>query len=157
MTERACRLRPPLSSGADETGTAIIEFVWLAILLLVPLLYIVLAVFDVQRSAYAASAAARSATRAYVGSPGQGTAYDRALVAARLAFADQGIEAPFGLTIRCRPRPDRCLVPGSVVTAEIHTEARLPLVPDVFTAQAPSIAISARHQSPYGTFRAERP
>jgi len=141
----------------DEDGTAIVEFVWLAILLLVPLLYVVLTVFEVQRSAYASSAAARSASRAFIGSPSQGDAYDRALVAARLAFADQGIEAPFELTIRCRPRPEQCLTPGSVVTAEVRTDARLPLVPDVFTGQAPSIAVSARHQSPYGTFRAERP
>lgn len=140
-----------------ETGTAIIEFVWLAILLLVPLLYIVLAVFEVQRSAYAASAAARSASRAYVGATGQASAYDRALVAARLAFTDQGIDAPFELGIRCRPRPDRCLVPGSVVIAEIRTAAGLPLVPTAFGGQAPSVAVSAQHQSPYGTFRAERP
>ena len=31
---------------SDETGTAIVEFVWLAILLIVPLLYVVLAAFD---------------------------------------------------------------------------------------------------------------
>ncbi len=141
----------------DEGGTAIVEFVWLAILLLVPLLYVVLSVFEVQRSAYAASAAARSASRAYAGAAGQGVAYDRALVAARLAFADQGVAERFELTIRCRPRPDRCLTPGSVVVAEIRTVADLPLVPDVFGGQAPAIAVSARHQSPYGTFRAERP
>lgn len=141
----------------DEEGTAIVEFVWLAILLLVPLLYLVLSVFEVQRSAYAASAAARSASRAYVGATGQGAAYDRALLAARLAFADQGIDDPFELTIRCRPRPDRCLTPGSVVVAEIRATARLPLVPDVFAGQEPAVAVSARHQSPYGTFRAERP
>ena len=45
----------------DESGTALVEFVWLAILLIVPLLYIVLAAFETQRAAYAASAAARSA------------------------------------------------------------------------------------------------
>ncbi len=141
----------------DEDGTAIVEFVWLAILLLVPLLYIMLSVFEVQRSAYAASAAARSSSRAYVGASGQAAGYDRALIAARLAFADQGIDATFALTIRCRPRPDRCLTPGSIVIAEIRTSAGLPLVPDVFGAQAPAVAVSARHQSPYGTFRAERP
>lgn len=144
-------------SARDQDGTAIIEFVWLAILLLVPLLYVVLAVFEVQRSAYAASAAARSASRAYVGAASQAVAYDRALLAAGLAFADQGVDAGFVLTIRCRPRPDRCLVPGSVVTAEVRTAADLPLVPRVLEPQAPGVAVSARHQSPYGTFRAERP
>ncbi len=146
-----------LARRPDQQGTAIIEFVWLAVLLLVPLLYVILAVFEVQRSAYAASAAARSASRAYVGAAGQDSAYDRARVAARLAFADQGIETPFELVVRCRPRPERCLSPASVVSAEIRAEARLPLVPDVFSLQAPSVEVRARHQSPYGTFRAERP
>jgi Flp pilus assembly protein TadG len=75
----------------SERATAIVEFVWLALLLLVPLLYIVLAVFDTQRASYAASAAARSASRAFVTSPDQATAYARAEAAARLAFGDQGI------------------------------------------------------------------
>lgn len=144
-------------AGRAEEGTAIVEFVWLAILLLVPLLYVLLAIFEVQRSAYAASAAARAATRAYVGAPAQEVAYARAVAAARLAFADQGIEAPFELTVRCRPRPGRCLAPGSVVVADVRTRAALPLLPDFFSAQAPAVAISASHQSPYGTFRAERP
>ena len=32
----------------DQRGSALVEFTWLAILLMVPLLYIVLAVFEVQ-------------------------------------------------------------------------------------------------------------
>ena len=67
----------------DDRGTALVEFVWLAILLLVPLLYVVLAVFETQRAAYAASAAARSATRAFVTAPDERSAYSRAEAAAR--------------------------------------------------------------------------
>lgn len=142
----------------SERGSAIVEFVWLAILLLVPLLYIVLAVFDTQRAAYAASAAARSATRAFVTSPDQATAYSRAEAAARLAFADQGIDVPgFTLTISCRPEPRRCLAPGSVVSAEVRSAADLPLMPAALGGNTPRIAVSAVHRSPYGTFREARP
>jgi len=141
----------------DQRGTAIVEFVWLAILLLVPLLYVVLAVFDTQRTAYAASAAARSASRAFVTSPDQQTAVARANAAARLAFADQGIDASFRLAISCRPEPDRCLVPGSVVSVEIRSAADLPLMPTALGSDTPRIAVSARHSSPYGTFREARP
>jgi len=141
----------------DERGSAIVEFVWLAILLLVPLLYIVLAVFDTQRSAYAASAAARSASRAFVTSPDQASAYARAEAAARLAFGDQGIDAArFTLSITCRPDPDRCLVPGSVVAAEVRSVAELPLMPAVLGDNTPRIAVAAVHSSPYGTFREAR-
>ena len=46
-----------------------VELVWLGILLLVPILWIVLSVFEVQKGAFAASAAARSAGRAYALAP----------------------------------------------------------------------------------------
>jgi hypothetical protein len=142
----------------DERGSAIVEFVWLAILLLVPLLYIVLAVFDTQRAAYAASAAARSASRAFVTAPDQATAYARAEAAARLAFGDQGIEAAdFTLTVTCRPDPWHCLTPGSVVSAEVRSAADLPLMPSVLGGNTPRIAVAAVHRSPYGTFREARP
>ena len=42
-----------------EAGSAVVEFVWLGILLLVPLVWIVISVFEVQRGAFAVSAAAR--------------------------------------------------------------------------------------------------
>ena len=145
-------------SRRGEGGTALVEFVWLAILLLVPMLYIVLAVFETQRASYAASAAARSASRAFVTSPDQASAYARAQAAARLAFGDQHIEAAdFTLVITCRPDPERCLTPGSVVAAEVRSAADLPLMPTALGSNTPRIAVAAVHRSPYGTFRGARP
>lgn len=158
------RWRPvPTSSttgdrGRDEVGTAIIEFTWLGLLLLVPLVYIVIAVFDAQRTAYAATTAARSAARAFITSPDEASARTRARTAARLAFADQGIAtAPMTLELRCRPDPGNCLAPGSSVTAEVHSSVKLPLVPDALGGNAPRIGVSALNSSPYGTFREDRP
>ena len=141
----------------DEQGTAVIEFVWLAILLLVPLLYVVLTVFETQRAAYAASAAARSAGRAFVTSPDQASAYGRAQAAARLAYADQGLSDAPRVQITCSPSPRDCLTPGSVVRAEVRSSVDLPLLPAVFGSQTPAIRLQADHQAPYGTFREERP
>lgn len=147
-----------MRSPRDEAGTAIIEFVWLAILLLVPLLYVVLAVFDTQRTSYATSTAARSAGRAFVTSPDEAGAYARARAAARLAFEDQGIaNAPMRLVIRCRPHPANCLSPGSVVAVEVRSSVALPLMPDALGGNAPRITVAAVNQSPYGTFREDRP
>jgi len=141
----------------DQRGTAIVEFVWLAVLLLMPLLYIVLAVFDTQRTAYAASAAARSATRAFVTAPDQQSGYARAQAAARLAFGDQGIDgARFTLTLTCRPDPRQCLSPGSVVAAQVRSAADLPLMPSALGGNTPRISVAAVHRSPYGTFREAR-
>lgn len=142
----------------SESGTAIVEFVWLAILLIVPLLYIVVAVFETQRTAYAASAAARSAGRAFLTAPDQAAAYARAAEAARLAFRDQGIPgAPLRLLITCAPSPHDCLTPGSVVTARVRSSVALPLMPQALGSNTPSIRVESEHRAPYGTFREARP
>ena len=141
----------------DESGTAIVEFVWLAILLIVPLLYIVLAAFDTQRAAYAASAAARSAGRAYVTAPDEATGRARAEAAVRLAYRDQRLDRAPDVRISCRPDPRRCLSPGSVVRAEVHSSVDLPLVPAALGSNRPAIRVDAEHEAPYGTFREARP
>jgi Flp pilus assembly protein TadG len=141
----------------DESGTAVIEFVWLAIILLVPLLYVVLAAFETQRAAYAASAAARSAGRAFVTAPDQATGYVRAREAVRLAYADQRLGFVPSVSITCRPRPGDCLTPGSVVRARVHSDVALPLMPALLGSQAPSIQVESDHEAPYGTFREARP
>ena len=72
----------------DERGTAVVEVTWLSILLLVPLLYVVLSVFEVQRSAFAVNAATRAAGRAYTLAPSQAEAAGRARAAAAVALED---------------------------------------------------------------------
>ena len=141
----------------DESGTALVEFVWLAILLIVPLLYIVLAAFDTQRAAYAASSAARSAGRAFVTAPDQASGYARAEAAVRLAYRDQGIESQPKVRISCRPDPRNCLTPGSVVRAEIGSSVDLPLMPAALGSNTPRISVDSEHEAPYGTFREARP
>lgn len=141
----------------EESGTALIEFVWLAILLIVPLLYIVLAAFDTQRAAFAASAAARSAGRAFLTAPDQATGYRRAEAAVRLTYRDQRIDRPPQVRISCRPDPRHCLSPGSVVRAEIRSAVDLPLMPAALGSQTPRIRVDSEHEAPYGTFREARP
>lgn len=151
----AARLR---ARRPEESGTAIVEFVWLAILLLVPLVYIVVAVLEAQRGSYAATTAARSAGRAFVTSETEAAAPGRAQAAARLAFADQDVpDRRMRLQLRCQPDPGNCLAPGSVVYARVDTSVVLPLVPDVFGGDVPRIRIEADNRSPYGTFREDRP
>jgi len=137
-----------------ERGSAVVEFSWLALLLLVPLMYVMLAVFDVQRAAYGATAAARAAGRAFVIVPAgltEDEARAHAFEAARLAMADQGVDLGRGeVSIRCEPA---CLEPGSTVTVELETEVALPLIPDVLGGDRPAIRISASHTEPYGDYR----
>ncbi len=150
-------MTPQVRRRRDESGTALVEFVWLAILLIVPLLYIVLAAFETQRAAYAASAAARSAGRAFVTAPDQATGRVRAEAAVRLAYRDQELELVPDVRITCRPDPRNCLTPGSVVRAEIRSSVDLPLMPAALGSNTPAIRVDSEHQAPYGTFREARP
>ena len=141
----------------DDHGTALIEVTWLAILLMVPLLYIVLAVFEVQRSAFAVSAATRSAGRAYVLAPDEATARARAEAAAGVALTDQDLSIAEGtMVVTCSPDPGDCLSPGSVVEVRISYPVALPLMPTALGGNTPSIRVEAEHRVPYGTFREDR-
>jgi len=141
-----------------EGGSALVEFTWLAILLMVPLLYIVVAVFEVQRSAFAVSAAARAAGRAFVLSPSEATAPTRAVAAARVAMADQDLDLDRGrIAFTCDPDPGNCLAPGSTVQVSVSYPVPLPLVPAALGGNTPSIRVEARHRVPYGLFREDRP
>jgi Flp pilus assembly protein TadG len=142
----------------QERGSALVEFSWLAILLLVPLLYIVLSVFEVQRAAFGVSAASRAAGRAFSQAPSEAEARVRALAAADIALRDQGVEpADRSLGITCRPVPGACLSPGSVVTVHVVAAVPLPLVPDLLGEHRPSVRVEAEHAVPYGTYREDRP
>jgi len=141
-----------------ERGSALIEVTWLSLLLLVPLLYVVLSVFEVQRSAFAVSAATRAAGRAYTLAPSQAEAAGRAHAAAALALEDQGLDLSRGtMTVRCDPDPHACLAPGSVVHVRMTYPVALPLMPDALGGNTPSIRVDAEHSVAYGSFREARP
>lgn len=138
----------------DEGGSALVEFTWLALLLLIPLIYVVITLLTVQRSAYGATEAARAAGRAYVLAPDVETARARAVTAARVALQDQGVKLdPGNVEISCRPTPQSCLQPGSSVEVSIRLQVELPLVPTVYGEPPASIAVDASHRETYGVYR----
>ena len=146
-----------MSRRRDERGTALVEVTWLSILLLVPLVYLVLAVFDVQRSAFAVSAATRAAGRAYTLAPTEAEAGARARAAAEVALEDRGLRlSDASIAVDCAPDPRDCLSPGSVVHVRMTVPVRLPLMPDALGGNAPSVRVDAEHTVPYGTFREDR-
>jgi Flp pilus assembly protein TadG len=138
----------------DERGNAVVEFSWLAILLMVPLVYLMLGVFDVQRASYGATAATRAAGRAFVIVPdgmSEDEARARAFAAARVAMNDQGLDLDADeLTISCTPQ---CLQPGSTVTVTLETKVRLPLIPDALGGEPPAIRVEAAHTEAFGDYR----
>ena len=142
------------SGGRGERGSALVELTWLGVLLLVPMLWIVLSVFDVQRGAFGVSSAARAAGRAYALAPNDAVGRVRAEQVARQALADQGLRgAPVTVTITCTPHPDNCHQGTSVITVRVASRVDLPLLPAVLGGQAPSFALDASHTVPIGHYQ----
>lgn len=141
----------------DDGGSALVEFIWLGILLLIPLVYIVLSISSAQQAAYGASTASRAAGRAFSLAPDAISGRERALAAAHTALADQGIAAKsVDIRLSCAPSDASCLTPGSSVTVAVVVHQRLPLVPDFLGGAAPAITVDATHVEPYGTYRKDR-
>lgn len=133
-----------------DDGNAMLEFIYLAVLLMVPLVYVLLSAFQVQRASFGASEAARQAGRAFTTAPDEATARLRAREAAKLALHDQGIDGEPDLDIRC-DRP--CLAPDAVVTITVRHVVRLPIL-SVLGSSAPNIPVRATHDEVVDVFRA---
>ena len=138
----------------DDRGSGLIELTWLGILLLVPLVWILLSVFTVQRGAFAVSGAARAAGRAYVLAPTDDLGAERARAAARQALADQGLEdAPLDVTVSCTPYPHSCHSGTSVVTVRIVSSVRIPVLPIFLGGGSPRFALDATQVVPVGQYQ----
>ncbi|WP_328591837.1 hypothetical protein [Candidatus Frankia alpina] len=105
--------------GADD-GSAMIEFVGLSVVLLVPFVYLFLCVFSVQKSAFGVTEAAREAGRAFATADSETEGTDRARLAAALALQDQGVSRraadplrPGGRELRIRQPRRRRSDPGT--------------------------------------------
>ena len=132
-------------AGDAQSGNAIVEFVYLAVLLMVPLVYVLITVFRVQAASYAVSSAAREAGRVYATSSSIDEADGRAFAAARLVMADSNLPLDSDqLQITCSTNP--CLQPGSQVDVVMTYNVALPLVPRFFSDRAPaSIHVTSSH------------
>ena len=143
-----------LAHRRDDRGNALVELTWLGLLLLVPMLWIVVSVFEVQRGAFGVSSAARSAGRAYALAPNDAVGRARAEAAVRRALDDQGLDdVPFTLRVTCWPFPADCHSGTSVITVRVLTQVQIPLLPAVLGGDAPSFTLDATHTVPIGQYQ----
>lgn len=118
-------LRSRLST--NDTGSASVEFITVGMLMLVPLVYLVLAVSAIQAGAFAAEGAARQAARVFVQAPDLEAAEDSAQRALEFALADHGIEGGARLAVTCSAAD--CLTRQAFVTVTVDISVPLPLLP----------------------------
>ena len=140
----ARRLRSTRFAPRREEGRAIVEFIFLGVLLLLPLVYLVLTAARLQAASFSASLAGREAGRAFVTGASDGEALGRAQSAAALAFEDFAFTEGATLGVACDGSP--CLRPDGVVTSTATIVVQLPLIPDFVTDHVPaSVTISSTH------------
>lgn len=135
-----------------EAGSALIELIGLGVVLLLPLVYLILGVLAVQQGAYGATAAARSAGRAYMLAPAGTDAGGAAWQAAVVALADEGLTLqPGQLRLSCASGSGDCRQPGGAVRVEVAIRVGLPLLGTGGGHTA--IRVDGKSVSPYGRYR----
>ncbi len=152
MTRRCRRLVERRAARGDE-GSAVVEFVAVTLILLVPLVYLVLVVGRLQAATFAAEGAAREAARVFVASDAPADAAPRALTAAGIALADQGLpdDPADVVSIACSAA---CLTPGSEVTVDVRLRVPLPFVPRFLRGAVPmEVPVVARRTAVVDEYR----
>ena len=130
----------------SQRASAIIEFLFVAVLVLVPLIYLVVAVAVVQRSRLATTNAARDVGRAIATSATAGQAETRAQAALRAALRGQGL-TPADVEVRyvdagadCQsPATAPSLTPASVFAVCVIRHQPLPAVPTILSGRGVTI------------------
>ena len=136
------RVRLRLGMLAGERGSALVEFVFVARVVFVPLVYIVAGFSAVQRGVFASTAAAREAGRAIGTAPDVATGLSRAERAAQLAVEDQSIAAT-DVRIAYSAAGVGCadaggytptLAPGEEFSVCVTVTVRIPFLPEFIDA-----------------------
>ena len=137
-----------------DHGNALVEFTYLAVLVMVPLVYVLLSVFQVQRAAFGVTEATRQAARAFARADTPDDGQLRAVAAARLALADQGLRDGPAPSVACLG--GECLSPGSRVRVTLTYRVHLPLVGSLLGGDRGTVPVSASHTEYVDRFQARR-
>lgn len=122
------RFRQALCKGSRQEGSAVVEFTFLALLLMVPLVYFIITVGQIQGGSFAVVGAADQAAKVFVAQPDARSAQAAAEQAALIALADFGHDAGQArVSTRCDPAD--CQAAGTAVTVTISLTVPLPFVP----------------------------
>lgn len=128
----------PASDPDSESGEAIVEFIAMTVIILIPLAYFIFSIATVQSTVLAAEAAARETGRIMANDPEAGAHVSRQV---DQIFNDYGVQGDHTLNIDCRPEP---CAEADLVDVTVQVDVVLPLIPDglqkVFVPQLPVIA-----------------
>ena len=116
----------------DEQGSAALEFIVGGLVLLVPILYVVVALGMVQQQALGVESGARHVARAISTATDPAEADRRARSVLASIASEYGIDATrVALSVRCGSSGGECPRAGATIVVTVQSEVALPLVPPV--------------------------
>lgn len=134
----------PGSVRESERGSAVVEFTFLALLLMVPLVYFIITMGHLQGGSFAVVGAADQAAKVFVAQPDARSAQTAAEQAALIALADYGHPAEAAhVSTLCEPSD--CQAAGTAVTVTVSLTVQLPFIPfsDAFRLNASEVEASS--------------
>lgn len=139
--------------SGSERGSALVEFTFLGVVVLVPLVYLILTVARLQAATFAVTVAAREGARAFVTTQPGDLPEARSRAAAELAFSDQGFGDSGTLEVTCSASP--CLAPEAEVRVRAVVTVTLPGAPGMIEDARPwpRIPVDFTHVAVVDRFR----
>lgn len=137
----------------DDEGSASLEFITVGLIMLVPLVYLIIALGTIQSQALGVETGARQIARTIASAPDTATADLRANRVLDAIVTEYGIDpARVAVDVRCTS-VGPCPAAGATVSVTVTTEVALPLVPPVFgldrAARVPVTATGVQKVSRY--------
>ena len=122
---------PPAERGR-EAGSAALEFIALGVILLVPLVYLVLALGAIQDQTLGVESTARHAARTMSAASDADDGQARAAAAVRSGVEDYDLDRDaVTIEVRCAPAGVDCSSAGATVVVTVRATVRLPLLPSI--------------------------
>lgn len=117
----------------DDEGSAALEFITVGLILLVPLVYLIVALGMIQEQTLGTEAAARHTARVISLASDAETAAERSEQVLAGIVDEYGLDpAGVEVTITCTPAGSQCPAAGATMTVTIRTVVPLPLMPPLF-------------------------
>jgi Flp pilus assembly protein TadG len=145
----------PGTAGDDvgERGSAVVEFTFLGLLLMVPVVYFIITVGQLQGGSFAVVGAADQAAKVFVAQPDAPSGRAAAEQATMVALADYGHPAGnASVEIHCDSGGD-CTAAGSAVTVTVRLTVPLPFAPFGEAMRLNAGQLSASATQVVGRFR----
>ncbi|CAB4660736.1 unannotated protein [freshwater metagenome] len=135
----------------NDAGTAVVEFIFIGVLLLVPILYATLMVMRIEAAAMASTHAVREGARAFMMADTRTQGLQQARLASAAAMSDQGFTLAAGaLRIDCS---SRCLEPGTQLRVNLDWRVDLPWLPPPLAGRVEGFPISAEQSLTIDSYR----